>query len=172
MNIQKKGIKWPVLTASNFDALGVVVRKKARQFVLVFVTVRQIYQHPENVFFFPLSGGWSLIDESNCVIFTTDKRLSAPSALIKTVGTFSNETHLATFPTLTADFLLGKDLLCCLPQLPVIEEVLKHSFFCDLDTQRVNLCLIIALTGQSKKTFCDLLCPLYVFFWSSGQKEC
>lgn len=42
------------------------------------------------------------------MIFTTDKSLSASSVLIKTVGTVSNETHLATFSTLTAEFLLGE----------------------------------------------------------------
>lgn len=42
------------------------------------------------------------------MIFTTDKSLSAPSVLIKAVGTFSNESHLATFSTLTAEFFLGE----------------------------------------------------------------
>lgn len=51
---------------------------------------------------------WNLTDECNCMIFTTDKILSAPSVLIKTVGTFSNESHLATFSTLSAEFLLGE----------------------------------------------------------------
>lgn len=112
-------------------------------------------------FFFPLSDGWSLIDESGCTIFTTDKSLSAPSVLIKTVGTLSNESHLATFSTLTTEFLLGERAAPLPPRTAChgrSAQAWQALWFRD-----VKLRLIIALTGQSEETFCALLNPSYLF---------
>lgn len=44
-----------------------------------------------------------------------------------------------------------------------MKEVLKHGSHCNLEMQRVELCLIIALIGQSKETFCALLNLLCLF---------
>lgn len=122
---------------------------------------------------FPISSGWNLIDESNCMIFTTDKSLSAPSVLIKTEGTFSNESHLATFSTLTAEFLLGERAALLPPRTAFHRgsaQAQQSLWFKD-----VKLHLIISLGFFLFFWQRDFLCPsklfIFVFFWDSGQQR-
>lgn len=97
-----------------------------------------------------------------------------PQCLIKAVGTFSCESHFATFSTLTAEFLLGERAALFLPRAAYHRGSAQAQAQQSLWFRDVESHLIISLgfsSSSDKETFCALLnASIFVLFWDSGQQ--
>lgn len=131
-------------------------------FFFLLLVVEVFVQSPYTVTLLKVTV-WSLSQKKN---------LSAPSVLIKTAGTFSNKTHLATFSTLTTEFLLG-ERAALLPPRTVCHrgsaEAWQSLWFRDVKSKVAS----DHCSDWAKRR--DFLCPskpfIFVFFWGSGQQR-